>query len=661
MKLGWAWRLGLYAATVTFMSTYYDSWSSTMAMFVRLGVYQDACEGEIPVDLPADHVKCDKQLQSLSGLLTVFRISEFVTSIGVGVFMDLVGPKICIVAGILLRILSWFMLGSFPRNVAVMISACILCGITANAIIFPVFTVARYWPAYQDVAMCVVSICLSAGCFYVTIMNGIISLIPDVDMARFVNIKVIVTHVPWLLVAVFIFPNNLAKDIAANMTPEMSAKTKELNLEREVVEDGSWNARSFWRYIINPCVLVTTVVFIVNCISLTFAQEAFTMIYHDNAFAEKFNSVMLPLSSVFALMFMWVINRYGIMSVINFLNIVALVMHIFLTMNNTFASIVASVCISATFSGFVTFFFIIIERIVDIQYSGSMKGYLTTAAGVSLGINPLINYITVNHSSMLTSQLVFIVIRCLMILPLVWLYIQEKRNALNVSTPTVNAAEAAEVAAVAAVSAAASVESQGAANLVEATKAPAEKVASLEIKPGSSDNSTTHVKGFKEGSNTAVSQIVGEEQKRLVHLRHVSLEDGAELVESPEHQLVVRVVAAIEGAVVQSGELERDVDAEQKRLQHRGVVEKAVRRDRPEVRVVRRPYFVVACGLRQHRAQLLVGAFYDKLLYVPEQRSHEHVHAPARTRGAATYGRELLDSLPNSEAPHEGVDVAETL
>ncbi|GBE60815.1 major facilitator superfamily MFS-1 [Babesia ovata] len=428
MKIRWSVRLALYAAVTVFVSAYYDSWSATTTMLVRFGVYKDSCPPPVAAgeSQAQPQEQCEEQLKKLSGLLSVFRISEFVTSIGTGVYMDLLGPKICIITAILLRIASWMLLAYMPHYNSLMIVACILCGLTVNAVAFPVYTAARYWPAYQDMAMCIISACLSIGCFYVPIMNLIMSLMPDANLPVFVFVKLLITHLPWLVISVVIFPNDTARDIASNMTPAMAEKNQEMQVKEDAPDDSSWNFKTFLGYIIHPEILVLSVVFILNCISLTFAQESFTQIYINNTIAENFNGIMLPVSFVFSLVFMWVINRYGVVVVMLGLNIVSMAMHAFLLSNETVTSIFASICISVTFSGFITFFFICLEHIVDIKYSGSMKGYLTTVAGLSLAINPLINYLIATYGGMNAWQTAFIIIRFVMIAPFLWLMRRER-------------------------------------------------------------------------------------------------------------------------------------------------------------------------------------------------------------------------------------------
>ncbi|CDR94001.1 hypothetical protein, conserved [Babesia bigemina] len=425
MKIRWSVRLALYAAVTIFVSAYYDSWSATTTMLVRFGVYRDSCPPSDEGEQAQGPVQCEEQLKRLSGLLSVFRISEFVTSIGTGVYMDLLGPRICIITAIVLRVASWMLLAYMPHYNSLMILACVLCGLTVNAVAFPVYTAARYWPAYQDMAMCIISACLSIGCFYVPVMNLIMSLMPGADLPTFVYVKLLITHLPWLLVSIVIFPNNVARDIASNMTPAMADKNTEMEVKEETPDDSAWNFKTFLRYIVHPEILVLSVVFVLNCVSLTFAQESFTQIYINNPVAENFNGVMLPLSFLFSLMFMWVINRYGVVVVMLGLNVVSMAMHAFLLSSETVTSIFASICISVTFSGFITFFFICLEHIVDIKYSGSMKGYLTTVAGVTLAINPLINYLIATYGGMNGWQTAFIVIRTAMIAPLLWLMRRE--------------------------------------------------------------------------------------------------------------------------------------------------------------------------------------------------------------------------------------------
>lgn len=436
MKIPWSLRLALYAAITVFMGSYYDSWSTTMGLLVRMGVYEDACTAEEIATAAAsgaglDQVKCAAQQAKIGSLLSVFRIAEFLTSMATGVFMDLIGTKICILTGMTLRILSWILLSNFPRINSLMILGCLLTGMSLNAIVFPVYTIGRYWLAYQDIAMCVVSVFLSVGCFYSLILNLLLDLMPSVNMGAFIAVKLAITHLPMLAMAAFIFPNNMVKDIEENLTDSMVAKNREKNVQEEADDDSSWNVKAFMTYVINSEVIVITGFFILNCVSLTFAQETFTQVYANNKTAERVNSILVPLSSLFSFIFMWVINKFGTGVVIFGLNIVSIAMHFCLLSSSTTASIFTSFCISVTFSGFITFFFIYVEKIVDIKYSGSIKGYLTTIAGLSLVVNPALNLLIETYNAMTGCQITFVVLRVLSIAPLFWLLKKEHSRMLK--------------------------------------------------------------------------------------------------------------------------------------------------------------------------------------------------------------------------------------
>ncbi|EDO06650.1 Major Facilitator Superfamily protein [Babesia bovis T2Bo] len=423
MKLNGIVRLVIYTGLTLCMSAFYDSWSSTTTLLVRFGVYRDVCVEPLEVPASPDIPLCDEQLQKISGLLSIFRISEFVTSIGVGVLMDVLGTKACMLLGISMRILSWLLLVYLPHYNWIMILACVICGISVNSIIFPVFTIARYLPRYQDMSMCVISASLSAGTYYVPIINGILSLMSNVDMPAFVWVKLLFTHMPWLVVTLFVFPHNLAKDV------ELNLKDSEYNVETDKNDDvkdmSSWNVQSLIRYILNMEVLIITLVFILNCVSFTFVQEAYTQVYANNKTAEHFNGIMVPSSFVFSLLFMWVVNRYGVVIVMLGLNIISMLSHVFMLSSSTVCGIFTSICISLAFSGFLTYYYILLEHIVDILYSGSIKGYLTTVGGLSLALNPLINFLVARYDTMSACNTVFVVIRACMILPILWLLKRE--------------------------------------------------------------------------------------------------------------------------------------------------------------------------------------------------------------------------------------------
>lgn len=426
MILPWPLRLGFYSFTIVLIGSYYDSWSTTSGTLVRMGVYENLCTEQEICDGEFAKAKCPEQQAKIAGLLSVFRITEFTSSMAIGVFLDVVGPKICIIIGIVLRMCAWLILSLFPRTPWIMIIACLTTGLSHNAVVFPVYTIGRYWLAYQDIGFCVISISLGVGCFYTFVVNNIMDAIPNLNVPLFIAIKLTITHLPLLIISAFIFPNNIVKDIRENLTESMALKNREKNLEEVVEDTGPWKLKNFLSYVILPEILVIAVIFIHNCVSLTFAQETFTQVYENDKFAENFNSVMLPAAALFSLMFMWIINRFGVMIVIVSVNCVSVMMHISLLFSSTTASIFATIGITVTISGFITFFYILLEKLVEIKYSGSIKGYVTTAAGISLVINPALNEIVKSRESIKICQSVFIFLRTLVLIPLLWLLRKER-------------------------------------------------------------------------------------------------------------------------------------------------------------------------------------------------------------------------------------------
>lgn len=441
MKLNLVTRLIFYSAMLIFLSPYYDGWSPTARYLVREGVYESECtSAQLAIVRRKGEPKCESQAYKISMLLSFYRISEFLTSVFIGIFMDNSGPRLTVLISIFLRILSWVLIPIYYANGPVIMLCCILCGMTSNGLSFPVYTLSQYTDKFYNFCMIVISIAISVGTIYSVVLNCIYDLFPNASSYAIIYIKLAVTHLPFMVLSFFIFPDNLVEDVKKNRAEKKPPKSVEapnskgkelLNVSEVDAESSSstyvsekdeWKFSEFLKLVSRLDIVILSLSAMVSVVSLTFAQESFPIIYSGKSVAMTINEILVPLSFVFSLASVWFLNKFGAVPVILFLNVVSSIMHIALVFTSLPSSIIASVIMSLGYSLFVTQYYIYLDKEVPLTYCGSIKGCLVTSIGIALLSNIGLNLLARTLGSSRGIHIAFCIARLILTAPLSLLF-----------------------------------------------------------------------------------------------------------------------------------------------------------------------------------------------------------------------------------------------
>ncbi|UKK01841.2 major facilitator superfamily MFS-1 protein [Theileria orientalis] len=550
MKIRFLYRCGLYFIISMLISPYYDGWSSTAKYLISEGVFSKYCSNTIERSrLSGLGPICDDQAFNVGKLLSFYRISEFLSSIFTGFFMDNCGPKLTIIIAIVLRMLSWLLVPLFPNITGVIILSCILCGIASNGVAFPVFTIAQYTKSFYNPAMISISISLCFGTFYMFILNYIRDRLPPFKPIAIIAVMLVLTHVPLLILAAFIFPNSLQKDVKLN-SPQASSLIREkagslesvsfsnpsasegniygnkyvsdqkitsievemnststlvytkldnkkedlksdntedvqsedsgedydmdggdigpdprpesnyvckrftdmdgshlsmyrdtmpaTNLNEESEEslyedadivaqgskglggvDDSWHFWEFWAILRRFDILTISFASMVGVISLTFAQESFPISYGKDKVALEVNEILIPISFIFSLGSVFLLDKIGPVPIIVGMNIISCVLHLTMMFVDRILSIFTSILMSLGYSLFMTQYYLYLDNQVPLKYQGSIKGFLVTSIGFVLFINIGLNYLSKTYFYTREIHLTLLILRVLVTVPLI--------------------------------------------------------------------------------------------------------------------------------------------------------------------------------------------------------------------------------------------------
>ncbi|UKJ90630.2 major facilitator superfamily MFS-1 protein [Theileria orientalis] len=557
MKIRFLYRCGLYFIISMLISPYYDGWSSTAKYLISEGVFSECCCDTIDCSkLTGLGPVCDDQAFNVGKLLSFYRISEFLSSIFTGFFMDNCGPKLTIILAIVLRMLSWLLIPLYPNTTGVVILSCILCGIASNGVAFPVFTIAQYTKRFYNPAMIAISISLCFGTLYMFILNYIKEMLPPFKPIVIIVVMLVLTHVPLLVLAAFIFPNSLQKDVKLNSpkppslskekaealetlsfsnssasegniygrkyvsdqkitsievemnstatlvytkldnkredlksddtddvqaensgeddeldglkggplphsesnyagrsftdvegsqlsmyketVPPTNSASSEKSLKREsrahLYEDGDVVAQGskdlegvddrwrFWEFLaILRRVDILTISFasMVGVISLTFAQESFPISYGRDKLALKVNEILIPISFIFSLGSVFLLDRIGPVPIIVGMNVISCVLHLTMMFVDTILSIFTSILMSLGYSLFMTQYYLYLDNQVPLKYQGSIKGFLVTSIGFVIFINIGLNYLSKTYFYTREIHLALLILRIIVTVPLI--------------------------------------------------------------------------------------------------------------------------------------------------------------------------------------------------------------------------------------------------
>lgn len=461
--MNWIVRLFVYFGIATISGPYFDNWTTTEKYLFLSDAYADVCSKVERAGPPKNTYRCEKQRLKVSDLLSYGRMPEFLTSVFIGIVIDCHGPRIVCFTGVIMALISWILLGYFPNYDATLKISMILMGTCTNATLLPALTIERYTKRYKAQAVVYMGMSSSFTCF---IIKGMERLLYHGIMGHraLVLCFILTLIIPSLISSIFVYPNGVLSDaeqmeedknltftengsgypkvMEGNSIPEengngqidaLSVRTdcalddiesckyqNELPLPspREI-----WNFYGFLRSLKSKNVMLCTIYYALNIVSITYSQQALTMSYSKNALVLEVTEYLIPLSFVVCIIFMVVYKFVRPVTVLVIMAILFLLMHISSLCYGTGWGIAFAIFLSCIYSIYNTQVYVYLESRVSKAYYSSIIGFLNTVGGLSVFINMgLLHYIQNSeniqkvYAVLLAIRLVFLTIFTVMML-----------------------------------------------------------------------------------------------------------------------------------------------------------------------------------------------------------------------------------------------------
>ncbi|AFZ79635.1 hypothetical protein BEWA_024840 [Theileria equi strain WA] len=424
--MNWIVRLFIYFGIVTVCGPYFDNWTTTEKYLFLSDAYADVCSPTEQQGPRKNTYRCQEQQLRVNSLLSYGRMSEFLSSVFIGISVDCYGPRIVSCIGVILALISWVLLGYFPNYDATLKLSMILVGICTNSTLLPALTIERYTKEYKAQSLIYIGMSSSFTCFLIKGMERILYY-ELMDHRTLALGFIVFLIIPCLLFSIGAFPagvlgeapvedekmelsiftrktemdqpeeeNTLCQTSAVSVRGERTTQDTESGNSELSSLDGEekWTFYGFLKAISRKTVILCTLYYAFNVVSLTYSQQALTISYRDNELVLEFTEYLLPLSFVLCLAFMVIYRFLRPITVIVIMSTLFALMHISSLFSGTCWGIVYAIFLSCIYSIYNTQVYIYLEsRVSKVCYS-SILGFLNTVGGLSILVNMgLMNYI----------------------------------------------------------------------------------------------------------------------------------------------------------------------------------------------------------------------------------------------------------------------------
>uniref|UniRef100_A0A3B0N515 Major Facilitator Superfamily, putative n=1 Tax=Theileria annulata TaxID=5874 RepID=A0A3B0N515_THEAN len=187
----------------------------------------------------------------------------------------------------------------------------------------------------------------------------------------------------------------ITKKISLDINPCSVIVTEESSKENLPTEETGetkpkWNFKGFLKALNSVEVIVCTLYFSLNVVSITYSQQSYTIIYSSNSFLLAFAEYVLPFSFIPCIIFIFITRCISPYTLIMGIGVIWALMQLCSMFYDYTAGIFIVIFFNICYSIYNTQVYIYIESVVNKDYYSSILGFLNTMGGVSLLVNMFI-------------------------------------------------------------------------------------------------------------------------------------------------------------------------------------------------------------------------------------------------------------------------------
>ncbi|XP_952042.1 uncharacterized protein TA14490 [Theileria annulata] len=200
-------RLLIYFILLIFVGPYFGNWTTTEKYLCRIDVYASECSLSERFGPATDSFRCSPQRFMIAKLGSIIRSSVLTIGFVMGLLLDILGPKITFLIGILMRIATWLIFSVKNVNNSAIVFSSVLLGLSRNAIAYPTLTIYMYTTNFKEYATTVMGIGITLAGLYIMVIERLLGF-TGADPHRFTLYSVLITHIPCLFIGLILFPWN---------------------------------------------------------------------------------------------------------------------------------------------------------------------------------------------------------------------------------------------------------------------------------------------------------------------------------------------------------------------------------------------------------------------------------------------------------------------
>ncbi|UKK01840.1 hypothetical protein MACK_001193 [Theileria orientalis] len=234
-------RLLVYFVLLIFIGPYFGNWNTTEKFLCRLDVYAGECGLSERLGPATNNFRCAAQRFRIAKLGSVVRVSVLTIGFVLGLLLDILGPKLTFLLGIIMRMGSWFIFSVKGARSSLIIFSGVILGLSRNAIAYPTLTIYMYTTSFKEYATTIMGIGITLAGLYIIVIERLMGF-TKCDPYKFTLYSMLITHIPCLLVGLVIFPWN-------SPTPKSKHKMKPVDKHgldyQSSTDDYNYSSASF--------------------------------------------------------------------------------------------------------------------------------------------------------------------------------------------------------------------------------------------------------------------------------------------------------------------------------------------------------------------------------------------------------------------------------
>lgn len=287
-------------------------WPHLSNMLLKDNAYIWKCEGQPRVE--GMRYSCTAQDSSVQALFTLGIGISFCCSLLSGALLDYAGPKITACVGQMCSVIGWVLLSFASEKNQLYIHSVVLMALGADAGYLPSMNISNLFPGYEQLIIITVCAAMSISFSITSILDAIWKAYPSLTFSRVCLLYAVCGAGSCFLISLFCIPYKQYKS-QEEITQSYLKKIK--NTEETEKNAHEQQSASFLSQLLSIHFILMWIYWPLNALFYNFYLTS-----AENLFGKDINNIigiLGPVSMVPAVLFGFVAEKYGVMSLVLFI------------------------------------------------------------------------------------------------------------------------------------------------------------------------------------------------------------------------------------------------------------------------------------------------------------------------------------------------------